>query len=518
MSAWGMLSINSSILIRWMRRVCLRHGVFALVFLVFAIVSAVYSFNSEKILANDGLGMDGVTYANMVSHFREAYASHWSDGIVSRIFPSIIVYLSLTMLGQPLEAPQIIRAFMTLNSISMGAAGGLTYLVMRQFQLRREFISLGLFTLLISFSVSRWVAYYPVLTDAVALAEGAGLLAAYMGRRPFWVGVSATLLSVTWPSGFFCGLLLLVFPRRDHGENHLPPQLWERKAYWAAALVVAAVAFIYSIKIFIKYNWGYASHDVYQPVEMALPISYILMIGYLAIGLYILAVNAKPLQVMNFVSSISCVGLVVAVAMFLSYPMLRGILFNAAPLSSDYRSKIIEYLLTLGVASPGRFVIPHVVYFGPFLVFTIFYWSRIAKFCSRYGVGLLSVLGVGFVQSLDSESRHLVHILPLLVVLTMAALQNHYDGRKIPFVFIVVYIVFSFAFSRMWLAMGGNPVTSFDIYDPGARLFYMNIGPFVTGWDYTFQTAVVIFAAVLLFRTWFGCWAPWRALRLPETE
>ena len=162
------------------------------------------------------------------------------------------------------------------------------------------------------------------------------------------------------------------------------------------------------------------------------------------------------------------------------------------------------YLLTIGigtVAKPGVFFVAHVNYFGPLLVLAAFVWKDVCRGIHQQGVGLTLAVCIGVLHGLDSESRHMIYVVPMLFPFIVKAIEPlRWTNRQ--YVFVAVS---SLLLSKVWLTISGAFHDNVFMYPD--QLYAMNLGPFLGDEMYLAQAAAVLLIAGL---TYVMCIAPFR--------
>jgi hypothetical protein len=151
---------------------------------------------------------------------------------------------------------------------------------------------------------------------------------------------------------------------------------------------------------------------------------------------------------------------------------------------------------------PGGYLLAHVIFFGPIFLLIMLRWPQVCREMSLYGPGLIIWVAVNLFLALDSESRHVFTVFPILVVFAVKAMEginwraSHY----------VVFAMLSLFCSKVWLTLPGKPDhITMTVTDFPAQWFFMNYGPFIS-WDmYYVQGAVLILVtAILAVMLWQG--------------
>jgi hypothetical protein len=143
------------------------------------------------------------------------------------------------------------------------------------------------------------------------------------------------------------------------------------------------------------------------------------------------------------------------------------------------------YILRYSYTRPAGLVAADFAYFGIAFIGVILGWKIICKQAIFYGPGLLILLLIAVVHGLNTESRQMVFVFPLLLMLLSAGLSN-YKFRNLEVGFLALLGLVS---SKVWYPI--NPLNSADypvsfqslLYSP-LQKYFMNLGPWMNDRNY----------------------------------
>lgn len=477
-----------------------------LIALGLTICLGVFFFASEKIQAYGGMGYDGVPYVGIARSPYHFFIESRADYLYQRFLPSALVGLSLRPFAEPLLAPQAvaITGFALWNAFCIGLSAYWLIKSGRLLGMRDDIIVLTLTGLLGSFALLKMPAYYPILTDVTAFTEGCALLYAFLARRIVWMIVAFLCLFFTWPSAVLPAACLLVFRQvdvRNIGNSGLSGR-------WRVGFALMGAAGL-GIASYVRLRAGHfitPGGMTTQPLMEFLAASYAVLLAYLAAAFAFIAVAMK-VSLKTIWSSLRLsllVGLVLFVGLF---PVIRDYLFKPIPIMAEVGDFALWAILTHGIVAPGRFVVAHVMYFGPLLIVAALLWPRIARLGAEWGYGLLAVLAIGAAHSIETESRHMMFYWPFVGVLAGWAVQDRFPQLSTGV--LLAFGALCFLVSRAWLPIGGHPVG--NVPDPqnsfADQRYFMTQGPWLTHEWYAVQLVAMLFVAALViiairWRTW----------------
>jgi len=463
-----------------------------------AAVVAIYGIPTvlfaEHYPANQGLGDDGVTYAAMVKHFsllvqNQGFESYrlWRAG------PCGVLWAVFKGLGIDPSAHNIMMGFRWLN---LAALLGVVYFlggIARKLELDERatwFAFIGLFA---SFFALKWVFYDPVLVDCSGFLVACAVLWAFLTRR-IWLLAAFTLVAgFTWQLVFFTGVALLVFPRVVEWRP-VTPAITRRATAVAAVVFVVALAFLLWLPDAHEEAWDYLA-PFWGGVH---PLSSALAAGWIALGIFPIAKAALSSRRVRLERTPMLLGAGVAVFVFAAREVLSAHtdhIFSA--LSNLTPWLVLKTGLFTGINKPAAWLVAHVVFWGPIVLVVVLMWGRAVRIAQRWGLGVLGIMAVAAGYSIDSESRQLLSFVPLVVVLTAAAVAPYLRTWH-----VVAFGALSVVASKAWLTInhgatseGGFPFTGAAFEYP-YQYFFRNIGPFMSGENYSWQGAVILVGTV----------------------
>jgi hypothetical protein len=143
------------------------------------------------------------------------------------------------------------------------------------------------------------------------------------------------------------------------------------------------------------------------------------------------------------------------------------------------------------VRAPLWSIVHHVVYFGPVVLVAIGFWGDIARQAAQWGPAAVIALGVVVLTAVSSESRHLNHLMPLVVVLVFTATAEHWTvGRAL------VFAVSSLAWSKVWMRIGY--VEARDPFAWPDLRYTMHHGPWATDATFIAHLIAALVTSVML--------------------
>ena len=443
-----------------------------------------YLVTPDRIPVGDGMGWDGVIYGSFAKDFPGRYRAGVTSYYLGRLLPSLLLHYALRAIGVARSSENVIAAFRVMNAFLVITSALLWLRIARRMALGISGKIVGFAGLFLNFFALKLPAYYPVLTDVPAFFLGLAMLWAYMENR-FWILLVLTLGGrFVWPTAVFIGAFLLIAPPYPLVEMRKEAR-WGGRAV-AVGATLAYLLFTANLVIPNQRIWASIT-DLVRPVW---PLSLTLAALYLFGALWVLA----PLG-LSYVFSIrwrhalgwrAGVAVLVLVGIFEVTPRLATQLGTEMP-----SAMVLKLTAWTSVVMPLQFLLAHIVYFGPVSILLLVSWRSVATLMAQGRGGLLLGLGLTALLSLNSESRYLANLWPMVVPFV----AKHFDGR-ISRRQLMVLLASGLLFSKVWLLIGA-PASA--IPDFPAQRYFMSQGPWMSPLSYLIQSAAVL---LLVFVLW----------------
>ncbi len=241
----------------------------------------------------------------------------------------------------------------------------------------------------------------------------------------------------------------------------------------------------------------YVKHDVLPsgvepPWPSTAPLAAACVFVYLAAGMRwlldrnILQRLLRPYRETSIAGALLCVTLVILVKLALRFwlvPSSPGISVKS----------FIAATCMLALAKPAIFFVAHVVYFGPIVVAAVLLWPEVARNVRTLGLGAVLAAVLALLMGMTSESRHLAPFIPLLVAMTIQAMERASLSTRHD----VVFVLLALFVSKVWLPINAGPFRGVPAEFPD-QFYFMNQGPWMSGFSYFVEGAVVLGVAIVL--------------------
>ncbi len=447
---------------------------------------------AEKLQANNGLGWDGLRYADLAKNLLDS--KELDSYMIMRIIPSAWVHIVFKLFSIEFTPQNIIGGFEALNLFSILLGTYFTKRVMEHFDIQPMLQLIGLMLLLVNYAVLNFTIYYPVMTDSAGFALGAALLYFYVRKETLNVWLVSLLGFFTWPTVGFLGIILIIFPLNEKLENA------EDKSSTFKGYIIPAIAFLYVV--IVGYYLVYKSDD-FKPMAYTLPLDRALApLSIIALGLTVLwwslwIKNFPFFSIQYLKEKISLSGVVSVASLVFTFLLFKNL--KELPASENFNQFILTRpQIVLGLVKPFIVLVSHTNYFGAVLILLIVLHRTVQKQLRQLGLGfVLAILFNLMLFGIVSESRSLINLLPWFVVMLIVSL-NH---LKLAYWMFLPALLFNIISSKVWLRIGDVTNSGFNADGTIAfpyQKFFMNLGPWIS--TQMWQVFCLIFAATLMLQ------------------
>ena len=468
--------------------------------------------NGERVAVNDGFGWDGIIYRDIVCHLEEHY---FSGGINSyhmhRILPFAMIHFIIKWTGIGITDANILRVAMWQNIVMLGLSVACFFRLSRLFRWKQTTEVMAFSLMFFTFPVLKYMGYYPLLTDTMALFLSFATACCYFDRhlrhRSLWLSLLGIISMTVWPVLSVVVLFLVALPSgkpcgaissRTHSAPDLPT-LTLRMVYvlWVPMAFAA----------YVWYRMCYRGADDISDVFVRRPTSSVwllpvaaaawMAVMWRAAGMLLLP--AKPLAGMLLERKNLC-RLIASCAVFLLLYRATGCFGGPSVFSLTEELVCMSQLPLTDVLI---FLEAPFAYLGCFFLLTVCYWREICQEAHRHGMSILAVTMLALFFLADTETRKLIAFYPFLLILLANALERRPFPRWMP----ATTILLQLALSCFWLQINTDGIAQAFADDSiagsmnfPAQRYFMFFGPWQSHQMYLLFLTVelVILAALLL--------------------
>lgn len=455
-----------------------------------------YILFGERIIINDGLGVDGLVYAEVAKgNFNSLLLNNYT---VTRIFPAYVVHLIMEAFSITYTIPNIISTFEVVNLILVVLSA--FYLkkifVFLKISLKIQVLCFMLFTL--NIAVLKFSFYCPDGTDTDALFLGTMLVYFYLVNNQVGLFLISLMAAFTWPLIAYQGIVMFLFPVDKSTDHQSVNSKYLR--------LIRYISVLFALSFFVYYIfYNNADIEAYTCLRINKNLVYLSCLIVLFVFYHFASpfINGqlyykliKQIKTNSFFIRILIVGVTMAAVGYI----YKQLVVDPNPSQFLSLARALKLSFLFSVVRPGFSIVAHFGYFGLLIVFLILFWTKFCKALSSYGVGI--VLGFTmylYLLGIMCETRLITPLLPFLVIFLAKAISN----IKFSNMFYYVSAVFGIIASKIWLTMDYKASAGIDengCRDMPDQLFLMNFGPWMSEQMYLIQGFfMLLFLGILFF-------------------
>lgn len=463
----------------------------------------VYLLLGEQSYTNFGIRWDPAFYLDATQKLDVLITSKQIPPYgFQRIVPAGIVHSFMSLLAIPLTQENIIIAYDVYTVIVILLSLLMWCLIGKAANLSATAFWMGTIALFCTSAVLKIYLYMPLNTDSMAFLLGLVLLYAWVSKNKPLMVATIFVSSFTWPTAIYLGIILLIGnavqvdllkrPAEKIGDRNVP-------AFVLSALAVAAITSLILLLIALDIKLPRGTPPMLTDL---LPISLLLLGAYVFWVFYscLLPLDLRKENLLRALKSISTVNLVLCFVLLFSNRTLIE-LFSSNQTGGFGILSFIRNVSLTSINMPLKFLVAHATYYGPIVLFFVFFWKNFRNNLLRYDVGLLLFMGIHLAQSIATESRQLVFAYPFFVFILVQSLQH----IKFKASFLAAFLFASLLFSRFWYPINRVPFPHLD--DPIEHFqsfpwqsFVMYHGPWISFEVYLILLPIIIVTGLVFYR------------------
>ncbi len=486
-----------------------KHRIILLLILIGLLIKAYYT---EQISVNNGLGWDGMIYADFTKNIIPYLKTHYINRYyVQRIGVPLLLHFVFSIFNIEFYNPAIISAYSFLNSCCILIGTIYFFKISNTLQLTRNEEILGFASLFYCFPVLTLSLFYPILMDIPAFTVGIIVVYFYLKRN---IGMFFFMLfigSFIYPTFIIMSIL---FCFKNSNQDLLPTgdkassSNFKKVKLFASKINIMYLLFCFCLPLLLIYTFTALYYSgsfelIWQKVK-SYPLetlftwfSFCLALAYVV---YLTNFPKSIFSIKKVLKSINLFGLSLAVLLyFATYLIIDH--YSAGGAAVLTLELYLHNIISQAVQNPINFIVAHVFYFGitPLLLF--FIRNDLKKEIIKYGFGMIAFFSIVVFFSVGNESRQLINCYPFLVFLMLVTLNKYWN---VSLAFSLIYSAFCLALSHFWYSLDFD-VPSSDYSNFVAiqkfpmQRFFMFQGPWVSDWMYKIHLSVFIFIFVLFF-------------------
>jgi hypothetical protein len=463
----------------------------------------------DLIPENNGFGWDGYSnYKPLLLDCQSLLLNHKLDGYsIQRIFPFCTGHYLIRLVHAGFSDKSLIFHFQIYQFIVLLLIQFFWYKITAFLRLSKTGFWLGFLGLIVTFATLKLDFYYPILSDRSALLLGLASLYFYLRQNTIGLLISAIIGTVTWPTLILINAILFLFP---YQKTVLPLNKDNDKLIHLIILFVCGYVLFWMGKICVyavttpKDTIGFWYYILVQYLPFSI-VGCILYLYYSLRGVSSgLVLNIKSLiQHFSTLPWRNYIGLSLLIIWYIA---LKKIIANTDLPVRLAGSTFLSNIALASIMKPLSFIIQHTIYFGPLIVLIILYFKDYCKKVQNLGFGFVLIIGAGLIQSINSESRQLLALLPFFILPIVLVLEDIMVSKRA----LIITTIISIGLSKFYLPINWiatnilklEKATFLDLTKPdsaGVQLYMMQQGPWVSTRFYIINTVIVILTIIIMF-------------------
>ena len=453
------------------------------------------SFVGEKIPLNDGAGYDGAFYYNVAQNFSKDFFSAGYDRFrIFRIFPFFLINLFFLLFNIEATHANLMTSMYVLHFLNLAVQLIFFFKLVQLSAWKKTTTALIFGCFFFNYFVLKNCGYEIFQTDA--FANTIFLVSFYfLQRQKFLQAISISFLGIlTWPTVTYTIWLLYFF------KDPFPQEAPRLKFHTGKTLSVAipllsagAVALLY-----ILHKLPLLESMLFIPSSVPL-----LFTSVVAWGVFLSIIFShcdyrfhSPLTyIREFVRQSPWKKLA-----FVAIPFVAVNLYLRAHTNDEFYFSEVAFILQMFLRPlkyPLITPVAHVCYFGILPLLVVFFFRDFSKEIFNRSPGYALAFLAFLFFAIDSEARHVIPLLPLILVPLGCVLDKAKLSAKAVVALLATQILLSHFFVPINVAGIGDSFENNDYYGL-AQLYYMNFGPWMSFEFYIVWALIVIIAAALV--------------------
>lgn len=457
-----------------------------------------YFFFGSIINANHGFGYDGWLYALVAQDFNGyLLLKKLSAYKIQKIFPSFVVWIILTISHIPKDNNIIVKSFQIYNLCLILLSSLIWLKISKIYKLSLNLIWVGFIFAFINFGVARLPFYYPVLTDTTALFLGFLLLYAHLVNNLTLKTIIAFLGAFTWPTLFYIGILLIIFPYNFKIEVSKYEGLSANKYLAFLFAIPILIIDLHFINLYFTFGKLYYTKTEFIPSFLLISA----LLNFLFISYFFYTFFPDKLPILRYfqlfkkiILNIKIKKVLICLFLFIIVSYLQKYFSNDSR-SENSMERILLQTAMYSITKPFIYYVASVVYFGPAFIIFFFYLKKYKSHLKDLGIGVYLSFILSFFLLLPAEPRVIINFIPFITLLSVLVVKD-LELQKTHFVLIAI---FSLIFSQVYIPLQNIPTSDKDLFTFPNQLYFMNTYMISTESYLIHGTIVLVISLILLF-------------------
>ncbi|GAB3832087.1 hypothetical protein [Hymenobacter jeollabukensis] len=469
-----------------------------------------YILFPDVVPLHNGFAWEGDTYYKPVAINlpHELLETHINSYTIQRIFPFVLLHGFFRLFDIPFRDEYLIL-WMQIFNLGVGVLMiVLWHKTAKLLNLSLEAAWVGFLAFFVNFSFLKYDLYIPFTTDRLAAAAGLMSLYFYLRRSTLGLWLTALVSLNIWPTALAYNLLLLLIP----ADEPLPKTSNRPLSLLWAAGVSLLIMLLFVGVLYVR--------DVPLPPRMAPEVRPLLPLGIVLTGIYVfytqwtlgrrLIPGWAELGNLLLRTLRPSIKWLYILALLAAYIELTRVIGDPSRSYLPFKTFLINTTYAV-LQRPLQFVVAHGVYYGLAALIPMLFWRRLLAVLDRLGLGLGLMLMVVMLQAINSETRQLANVLPLLALIAALVADTFSLNRAAVWTVAVLLVLIS----KAWLPFNwfdptfGQPADrfpSFSFVHNGIMLewpfqvYFMNQGPWISNFYLLLQGGILAVVGFVVYK------------------
>lgn len=484
-----------------------------IILILILICLLIKGFYGEKILANGGLGFDGVIFADLTANAFKYLSNNAIDNYYfQRIGVPLVLHTIFKLFNIDFCQSNIIQAFLYLNIFCVILGAIYYFLISSELKLKPTIEIIGFSSLFFCFPILKLSMFYPILMDIPCFALSIIFLYYYLRDKNIICLITLFLGVFIFPN-FILLSILLFFKKTplklsqkidvlSNSKNRII-LLIEKYNFIQILLLITTPLFL----LFLLYKFYYFnSFDIIQQGFRFYPVKTLFVLfSFLLAILYLYILNFFEAQLLTFTQLLKSFR-VIHIILFIILFICITFIINSCSSKAEANLTLDKYLTNIinqVVKNPLNFIVSHTFYFGAMPLLLFFILKDVKKEILNLGFGALFFYTIIVFFSVGNESRQIIPFFPFLTFLSIISLNKYWN---ISIYFSGIFSIICIALSHFWYPINAVK-TGLTYFTPSAiftkfpaQRYFMFQGPWVSNYMYKIHLFVCILILVVL---WF---------------
>lgn len=464
------------------------------VLLVFVLLATfTYSVLSEVIPINNGTGVDGEFYYGVAKGFLQDIGGTSYDSFrIQRIFPFFLINIFFHIFSIETVHQNLMVAMYGLHYLNLAVLIVFFFKMAKFLQWKRNTTIILFSIFFFNYFFLKNCGYEPFQTDGFAISI---FLVSYyyLLRNKIGLAIGISMLGLlNWPTVTYTLVILALFNQKFSGHNK-KININPGKAF---ALLYPVMSVGATVLLYLVHK-----QEILQGVLMIPPEIPLMSVSLLsqAFLLYLIlgAINYRFDSPSEFFKNIPWKRLIIVAVPLIAISLFLRLLANDQFYYSG--SAFILQLILRPLKYPFITPISHFCYFGLLPLLCLFFFKDFAKNFLEKNPGHALVFFIFTFFALDSEARHIIPYLPLLIVILGSVLEK----TDFSLIETLALVGVQFLLSHFFYPI--NSPKFEELFNEGnfasteVQRYMMNYGPWINGEFYLIWAIICVISIILLF-------------------